>query len=682
MRLSVSMQVAVLATALGMPVAQAVEATAGMPSSPVPGPTATAGAPAGAPSAPDVVLPNAHLSLRGVPPVPASLMQALAPYTEFRPRGVASWHPVRRELVVATRAGNTTQLHRVMAPGATPRQLTRFAEPVRRGMFLPRHPDTLVFPRDTGGNEQTRLFRLDAGGTEPVGLTDPDRRSSIVAFDHARRRLLVASVAVDRTGRQDDPTETIVLLDPMQPGAARTVATLPGTGWGDFSFSFDDRRVALVEYKSIEDSRVHVMDLASGTRTQVWPRAGDGRRSTSSDVAFARDGAHLFLATDAGGEFRRAARLALADGTLRTFGPDDADVDEMALSPDGRLLAVVVNRGGNGVLELYDAATLQPLATPALPPGTASSPTWRENSREVAFNLNSAQSPSDVWSIDVRRRTLTRWTTTRVEGLDAAAFASPHPVEWKSFDGRMIHGFLTRPPARFTGRRPVLIDIHGGPEGQARPGFIGRLNYLVSELGIAIVEPNVRGSTGYGRTFVSLDNGARREDSVRDVGALLDWIETQPDLDPARVAVYGGSYGGYMALAVATHYADRIAGSVDVVGIANFVTFLERTESYRRDLRRVEYGDERDPTMRELLSRISPVANAGKIAKPLLVAHGRNDPRVPYTEAEQIVDTVARNGVPVWYLLADNEGHGFARKDNADFFFAAMTLFLKQVLAL
>jgi len=244
--------------------------------------------------------------------------------------------------------------------------------------------------------------------------------------------------------------------------------------------------------------------------------------------------------------------------------------------------------------------------------------------------------------------------------------------------GREISGFITRPPPRFTGRRPVIVNIHGGPEAQARPGFQGRWNYYVNELGIAVIDPNVRGSSGYGKTFVSLDDGMRREDSVRDIGALFDWIATQPDLDPARIVVVGGSYGGYMSLAVATTYADRIAGSIDIVGIANFVTFLERTESYRRDLRRVEYGDERDPKMREFLTRISPVNNAAKITRPLFVVHGRNDPRVPYTEAEQIVETVRKNGTPVWYLLAANEGHGFAKKENADFYFYATIRFLEE----
>ena len=262
-------------------------------------------------------------------------------------------------------------------------------------------------------------------------------------------------------------------------------------------------------------------------------------------------------------------------------------------------------------------------------------------------------------------------------GLDASAFQSAAPIEWKSFDGRTIGGFIIRPPAKFTGKRPVMVTIHGGPEGQARPDFIGRWNYFLDEMGVAIVEPNVRGSTGYGKTFVALDNGMKREDSVQDIGALLDWIATQPDLDANRVLVEGGSYGGYMVLGVATRYGERIAVAIDIVGFAHLLSFLENTASYWCDLRRVEYGDERDPPMREFLTRISPVNNADRIRTPLLVVHGRNDPRVPYTEAEQIVTAARKNGVPVWYLLADNEGHGFARKANADFLFYAMIAFLQ-----
>ncbi len=251
-------------------------------------------------------------------------------------------------------------------------------------------------------------------------------------------------------------------------------------------------------------------------------------------------------------------------------------------------------------------------------------------------------------------------------------------VRWTSFDGRTISGLISRPPARFTGRRPVLVHIHGGPESQAIVGFLGVNNLFVDELGIAYLQPNVRGSSGYGRTFVSLDDREKREDAVRDIGALFDWIAAQPDLDASRVLVAGRSYGGYMSLAVATTYAERLVASIAIVGISHFTTFLERTESYRRDLRRVEYGDERDPAMRAFFDRISPLANADRIAKPLLVVAGRNDPRVPFQESEQIVAKVRANGVPVWHLVADDEGHVFQKKPNIDDVACVQALFVER----
>jgi dipeptidyl aminopeptidase/acylaminoacyl peptidase len=299
------------------------------------------------------------------------------------------------------------------------------------------------------------------------------------------------------------------------------------------------------------------------------------------------------------------------------------------------------------------------------------------------FTVNSSRSPGTLWTLDLASGRFEAWTTPgAAPGVDLSRFPEQQIVRWPSFDGRTISGVMTRPPARFTGRRPVIIDIHGGPEAQARQGFMGRDSYFVQELGIAIVEPNVRGSAGFGKTFLTLDNGRLREDAVKDIGALLDWIATQPDLDPSRVVVSGGSYGGYMSLAVSVHHGDRIAGAVDDVGISHFVTFLENTESYRRDLRRVEYGDERDPAMREFLHRISPLTNADRIRKPLFVVQGRNDPRVPYTEAEQIVAKARANGSTVWYLRAENEGHGFARRENADFRFYAVVRFVETVLGL
>jgi dipeptidyl aminopeptidase/acylaminoacyl peptidase len=290
----------------------------------------------------------------------------------------------------------------------------------------------------------------------------------------------------------------------------------------------------------------------------------------------------------------------------------------------------------------------------------------------------SARSPNDVYSVDAATGRVTRWTESELGGLVAAELAEPALVRWPSFDRREITGFYYRPPARFAGKRPVLINIHGGPEGQSRPGFVGRTNYYLNELGVAVIYPNVRGSTGYGKSFVKLDNGMKREDSVKDIGALLDWVARQPELDASRVMVTGGSYGGYMTLAVATNYNDRICCALDVVGVSHFGTFLQNTESYRRDLRRVEYGDERDPAMRAFFDRIAPLNNAARITKPLFVVQGGNDPRVPRTEAEQMVARVKRNGSPVWYLMARDEGHGFRKKGNADFQFYATVMFMRQ----
>ena len=296
----------------------------------------------------------------------------------------------------------------------------------------------------------------------------------------------------------------------------------------------------------------------------------------------------------------------------------------------------------------------------------------------MAFTVGSARSTSDVYVWDADADAVVRWTESELGGLVADRLVEPELVRWSSFDGLELSGFLYPAAAGFTGRRPVIVNIHGGPEGQSRPIFQGRTNYYMNELGVAVLYPNVRGSTGYGKTFVKLDNVLKREDSVRDIGALLDWIATRPDLDPERVMITGGSYGGFMTLAVATTYDERIRCALDVVGISHFTTFLRNTESYRRDLRRVEYGDERDPEVAGFFERIAPLNNASRITKPLFVVQGANDPRVPASEAEQMVAKVRGNGGQVWYLNALDEGHGFRKKPNMDFQFYATVMFIRE----
>ena len=344
----------------------------------------------------------------------------------------------------------------------------------------------------------------------------------------------------------------------------------------------------------------------------------------------------------------------------------DWDVTEFALSWDGKTIAFVTNEGGISRLYLLDTRTRRRRPVPGLASGVLGGLVWQRDGGRLGFTFADTRSAGDAYSLDPATGKLTRWTTSETGGLDTKALPEPVLIRWPSFDGREISGFYYRPPARFPGKRPVLIEIHGGPEGQARPGFQGRGNYFLNELGVAIIEPNVRGSTGYGKTFVKLDNGFKREDTVKDIGALLDWIDRQPELDGSRIMVTGGSYGGYMTLMVATTYDERICCSVDVVGISNLATFLTHTESYRRDLRRVEYGDEREPEMRAFMDRTAPLNNAAKITKR--------------SEAEQMVATVKRNAGPVWYLLAKDEGHGFRKKANADFEFYTTVAFVRKYL--
>jgi dipeptidyl aminopeptidase/acylaminoacyl peptidase len=633
------------------------------------------------------VAPNPNLLAQGIPPVPVSLVEQVARYTDFRGHDLVEWHPQRREVLVSHRraGGNTMQLFRVAAPMAEPEPLTDFNEPVRRATWEPRRGDYLVFARSNGGDEADQLYRLDLEGRNVTLLTDPTRRHAIEHWLNRSSQLLVSSVPLDRTaqgGTRDEVSQTLTLIDPAQPTRQRRVAELPGTGWAVGGVSRDDRQVALTRYLSATESQVWLLDLASGRRTQVLPAPNSRETGTFFAGPFQADDRGLWVLSDRGGEFRQLVRYDVRRRTMQAVSAHIPwDVDRIEATRDGRLLAALVNIDGRGELRVFDARTLKERPAPSLPAGSVRELQVHPGSGEIAVAIDGAQGPSAVVSLLPASGRAEAWTRAQAApGVDPQQFVDQQIVRWKSFDGRSISGLLSLPPERFAGRRPVLIDIHGGPEAQARMGFLGRDNHYLEDLGIAIIRPNVRGSSGYGRSFLSLDNGMKREDAVKDIGALLDWIATQPRLDASRVVVRGGSYGGYMSLAVAATYPDRIAGAIDIVGISNFVTFLRNTESYRRDLRRVEYGDERDPAMREFLERISPTTNAAKIVKPLFVVQGRNDPRVPYTEAEQIVAKVRERGTPVWYLRAENEGHGFQRKENADYLFWATTLFLRETL--
>lgn len=615
----------------------------------------------------------ASITAEGVPAVTPELRARIEPYLDARAASLFDWHPARREMLIGTRFSDVTQVHRVTEPMGARRQLTFYADRVSGASWEPTRGEFFIFSKDTGGGEFFQLYRYDFPSGKVTLLTDGKSRNTGPRWSHSGR--LIAWSSTRRNGRDTD----IWQMDPRDPASPKQILEVSGGGWFALDWSPDEKQLLVGEYISANESRIWLVNLSDGTRRRITPDDPDPVAWISA--RFTPDGRSVLLLTDRGSEFRRLVRLHLASGRMEKLVESRWDVDSFELSRDGSRLAWVTNENGVGVLHLRDMTNGRELPIPELPLGTIGGIEWRKDAPELGFTLTSAKSPTDVYSIDLREAALVRWTESETGGLDLSRNIEPELVTMKSFDGLEISAFAYRPdPARFPGPRPVMISIHGGPEGQSRPGFLGRTNFFINELGVAIVYPNVRGSAGYGKTYLALDNAERREDSVRDIGAVLDWIEQDERLDEGRVMVYGGSYGGYMVLASMIHFSDRLRAGIDIVGISDFVTFLQNTQDYRRDLRRAEYGDERKPEMLRYLQSISPLRQASKIRDPLLVIQGLNDPRVPASEAEQIVAALRTNEVPVWYVAASDEGHGFRKRVNQDYQMAVMVMFIERYL--
>ena len=619
------------------------------------------------------IVPNENLVVEGIPKIPASLAETVERYTNFRGASLGSWDPVKREMLISTRFADTAQIHLVKMPGGARTQLTFYPDSVSSAQFSPVSGNSFVFSKDIGGNEFFQVYRFDNASGDVTLLTDGKSRNVAPVWSYDGQKLAYGSTR--RNGNDVD----LYVVEPANSKSDRMLTQLQGGGWEPLDWSPDNRKILVREEISANESYLWIVDASNGEKTLITPKGG--AKIAYGGGQFSKDGKGIYVTTDKDSEFQRLAYVDPASKQHNYLSSHISwDVDEFDLSYDGRTIAFVTNEDGFGVLHLLDTKTAKEKPVPDLPKGIASGVRWHKNNRDLGFNITSARSTSDVYSLDVQTGKVDRWTYSETGGLNTANFSEPQLIHWKSWDGREISGFLYRPPAKFTGKRPVIVNIHGGPEGQFRPGFLGRNNYYLNELGLAMIFPNVRGSTGYGKTFLTMDNGLLREGSYKDINFLLDWIQTQSDLDASRVLVTGGSYGGFMTLAVATNYNNRICCSVDVVGPSNLVTFLEHTSGYRQDLRRVEYGDERDPKMRDFLERIAPFNKTKNIIKPLFVIAGKNDPRVPPSESEQMVSTVRQNGTPVWWLEAKDEGHGFRKKKNQDYQFYATVMFVKEYL--
>jgi len=619
------------------------------------------------------IAPGENLVVDGVPAIPASLVDSAGRYSSYRGATLADWHPSRREMLIATRFGDTPQLHLVKMPGGERQQLTFFADAVGNGTFHPNGGDYIVFSKDIGGGEWFQLYRYDVTTGDVTLLTDGKSRN--LRGPWSSRGDQIAYMSTRRTGKDTD----LWVMNPADPKNDHLLTQLAGGGWQPQDWSPDDKKILLTEEVSINESYLWLVDTTTGAKTELTPRDAK-EKIFYGDAQFSKDGKGVYVTTDKDSEFQRLSYFDLATKQPKFLTSKIPwDVQQFDLTQDGGRIAFVTDEEGVSVLHVMDTATEKEVPLPKLPVSVIGALRWHKNGRELGFSLNNARSPGDCYSLDVTTGKVERWTTSET-AVKTDAFPEAELVRWKSFDGKMISGFLYKPAAKFSGKRPVLVVIHGGPEGQSQPTFLGRANYYLNEMGIALIVPNVRGSTGYGKTFTLLDNGFKRDDTYKDINALFDWIASRPDLDADRIAVTGGSYGGHMTLAVSTFYSDRIRCSVDIVGMSNLVTFLEHTEAYRRDLRRVEYGDERDPKMREYLEKIAPMNNIEKIKKPMFVIAGNNDPRVPVTESQQIADALKKQGTPVWLLIAKDEGHGYRKKSNQDFQFYATVEFLRRYL--
>ncbi|HJN74497.1 MAG TPA: alpha/beta fold hydrolase [Myxococcota bacterium] len=610
----------------------------------------------------------AEVRLEGTPEVPADLAERLRPYLSPRSAALVDLSPDGSEVLVSTRFGETSQIHRVSTPLGMREQLTFLEEPVSGVEPIPGSED-LLLRADIGGDEQWQVLQWSDGRT--TLLSDGEHRHGGLLYDRSGEVLAFTSNA--RNGRDTD-----VYVSGPRMEEPRRVTEFEGA-WHARGFSADGQWLLVGHYEKVDRTELWRVHLASGEAERLTPED----HPAAYHGIFSSDPQVLYVLTDRFGEFRQLYRLDLEvrrESRRWTLLSEQIpwNVEDLELSPDGQTLAFVVNEEGYRSLRLMDTET-EVISEPAgLDAGLVTGLRFARDANVLGLTMSGPTMPGDAFTLDLDSGELTRWTRSELGGLDEGDLVSPSLVRVESFDGLEIPAFVYRPST--PGPHPVVIFIHGGPEAQARPKFSGLAQYLVREEGMAVVIPNVRGSNGYGRTYLGLDDGYDREDSVRDIGAVLDWIAEDPELDESRVAVRGGSYGGYMVLASLVMHGDRLKAGIDNVGISSFVTFLENTKPYRQDLRRVEYGDERDPEMRAFLEEISPVAHADEITSALFVVHGANDPRVPVGEAEQIVAAVRGSGQEVWLMVALDEGHGFRKRSNRDLFYELTVLFLRHQL--
>jgi dipeptidyl aminopeptidase/acylaminoacyl peptidase len=626
------------------------------------------------------------VTTEGIPAIPQSIADGLAKYAQFRQAQMMAWNPVKRQILVTTALGTVPQLYSVDGPGRDRHQLTWFDRglPVIANVsFDPADGNTVVFQYDpTGASELRSLYRYDMTSGEIALVTESKTRFAHV-WSHQGKWLAYDSA--ERNGRDRD----LYVIQPSDPRSKRKLADFDGP-YSPEDWSPDGTALLATEVVANSETYIWRVDVKTGEKKALTPHGGD--KVSWYNVRFSTDGRKVYAMSDRqGGDFRvwrcDVANCAWSpvtpDGTVVALGGSNPGaIAGFEISPDGTVMAVVVDKGPYTDLQVIDLTSLKPRSIPALPKGTIQQLRWRPGSKELAYSLGSLKSQGDVYSLDVALGTQSRWTTSEAT-FNPDALPAPEVVDVKSFDGVSVNAIVYRPPAKFTGPRPVLVQFHGGPELRDRVRWLGRSNYLLNELGIALVFPNVRGSSGFGRKFAEMDNGKGRDGAIKDVGALLDWIAARPDLDRNRVMLGGASYGGWLALEAGMVYNSRIRGVFEGAGITDFVSFLEKdTNAARQNNRRAEYGDERDPDMRAYLASISPITRAADLKKPTFILQAGKDIRVPVSQGRELLNALKANNAAVWYAeFADADHDNFPGSGPAvDWMLAAWVAFFKAYL--
>ena len=608
------------------------------------------------------------ITVEGIPPISAVSINDIKPYLEARESYLQDWHPLRQEMLILTRFGNTMQSHIVKVPGGMRRQITFYEEPVYQSLFDPQKGEYIISLKDTDGNEFSQIFRQDLSNGKSVLLTDGGKSSNFnLLWNRKETNLLYTSL------KEKEVNRNVYVINPTVPTSNKLLISLDGPSWGIHATSDDGTKMILSG-----ESKLWLYNIRSEKKTPLLPK--DGNKSGYLALGFTPDGTGFYLLTNEGNEFNQLAYYHLETNQLELLTHFSWDIYNAYPSPNGKNIAFIVNEAGAAKAFIFNTITKSYRPIDGLPTGILYGMRWSRDSELLGFHLSTSYANSDIYAWNTKTGKVSAWVENELGGIDASTIPPPRLIKWKSFDGLEISGFLYPCNKKFAGKRPVIIDIHGGPQMQSRPQFNGSSNYYTNELGVVVIYPNVRGSTGYGKTFVALDDGLKREDAVKDIGALLDWIAAQPDLDADRVMVTGGSYGGYMAYRTSIEYNTRIRCTVAAFGHTSLITRYNSVDSAYRAAQQLEYGDVSDPVMYDYYTKTDPVYNAARITMPIFIVQGKNDPRIPYTESEQMVEAIKKNGRNAWYLLANDEGHGFQKKENADYLSYATVEFIKRYL--